>query len=167
MFDSLIETFSNPWVLIVVLTFFPALELRASIPYGIWMAELNWGWVVALAIVTNIVLGPIVYFLLDKFLHVMLRVGWFNRMWERFVVPKQKKIHAKVEKYGVWGLSVFIGVPLPGSGVYSGAIGAYLLGFSFKEFFVSTVLGVLIAASAVTAIVLSGAQMFEFMIKAH
>ena len=167
MIDWLTETFPNPYVNIILLTFFPALELRASIPYGIAKTGIDWWWVVALAVVTNIVLGPIVYVLLDKFLHVMLRIGWFNRLWERFVLPKQKKIHAKVEKYGIWGLSIFIGIPLPGSGVYSGAIGAYLLGFSFKEFFVSTVLGVLIAAAVVTAIVLSGSQLFDFMIKAH
>jgi uncharacterized membrane protein len=165
LIDWLTETFSNPYVLIVIFTLVPALELRWSIPYGILVAGIDWWWVVPLAIVTNIVLGPIVYVFLDKFLHIMLRIGWFNRLWERFVLPKQKKIHAKVEKYGVWGLSLFIGVPLPGSGVYSGGIGGYLLGFSFREFFVSTVLGVLIAGAAVTAVVLSGSQLFDFMIK--
>ncbi len=167
LIDWFADTFSNPYVVIILLTFFPALELRASIPYGVLVAGIDWWWVVALAVVTNIVLGPILYVLLDKFLHVMLRVGWFGRMWDKFVLPKQKKIHAKVEKYGIWGLSVFIGIPLPGSGVYSGAIGGYLLGFSFKEFFISTVLGVLMAAAIVTAIVLSGAHAFDFLIKHH
>jgi uncharacterized membrane protein len=159
------ETFSNPYVIIILLTFFPALELRASIPYGILMAGIEWWWVVAVAVVTNIVLGPIVYVLLNQFLHLMLKVGWFNRIWEGSIVPKQHKIHRKVERYGVWGLSVFIGIPLPGSGVYSGAIGGYLLGFTFLEFLVSTILGVLIAAAIVTAVTLTGAEAFSFMIK--
>jgi uncharacterized membrane protein len=77
------------------------------------------------------------------------------------IAKTQKKIHPLVEKYGVWGLSVFIGVPLPGSGVYSGAVGGYLLGFTKREFYLATAIGVLIAAAAVTAVVLTGAEAFS------
>ena len=60
------------------------------------------------------------------------------------------------EKYGIIGLALFIGVPLPGSGVYSGALGAYLLGFNFKDYFKAAVLGVLIAATIVTIVSIFG-----------
>ena len=80
-------------------------------------------------------------------------------------VKTQKKLHPKVEKYGVWGLSIFIGIPLPGSGVYSGAMGGYLLGFTKKEFYIATVVGVLIAAAAVTAVVMSGSTILDIFIK--
>ena len=57
--------FSNnyPYLCIVLLTLVPALELRASIPYGILMAHENWLVVVALAVVSNILLGPVVFFI--------------------------------------------------------------------------------------------------------
>jgi len=159
------EVLCEPYVVIVILTFLPFLELRASIPYGILVAKEPWWLVVLVAVVVNILLGPILYFLLDKLLHLLLRVrpvAWF---WQRTIVKTQKKIHPKVEKYGVYGLGLFIGVPLPGSGVYSGAFGGYLLGFSRKEFYVATVLGVLIAAAAVTAVVLTGATTFDIFVK--
>jgi len=159
------ETLQNPWLVIVVLTFMPLLELRASIPYGILVAKEQWLPVVALAILANIAVGPITYFLLEKLLHVLLRIKLVNWYWQRTIVKTQKKIHPLVEKYGVLGLSIFIGVPLPGSGVYSGALGGYLLGFTKKEFYVATVIGVLIAAAAVTAVVLTGATTFELFIK--
>ena len=167
--ESFVEIISNPYVLIVLLTFAPALELRASIPYGILIARMPWFIVAPMAVGANILLGPIVYFGLAKFLHLLLRVRGVNRLWDRFVVRTQKKVHPLVEKYGVIGLSLFIGVPLPGSGVYSGAVGGYLLGFRRREFYLSTVIGVLIAAAAVSAVVvvvdLTGTQALDFFIK--
>jgi len=167
--DSLTEFFSNPYVWIVLLTFAPALELRASIPYGILVAKLPWFVVAPMAVGVNILLGPVVFFALDKFLHLLIRIGWVRRVWDRSVVRIQKKVHPLVEKYGVLGLSVFIGVPLPGSGVYSGAVGGYLLGFRKREFYVSTVLGVLIAAAAVSVVVIAiqatDVQWLNFFIK--
>ncbi len=155
----------NPYVIIVFLTFFPALELRASIPYGILVAEIPWFIVVPLAIVTNIALGPIVFLLLDKFMHLLLRVGWINRIWDRMILKTQQKIHPKVEKYGIYGLGFFIGIPLPGSGVYSGAVGGYLLGFTKREFYAATVVGVAMAAAIVTAVVMTGSGMLSIFIK--
>ena len=156
---------NSPYVLIVLLTFTPALELRASIPYGILVAGLPWFVVVPLAIVVNILLGPVVYFLLDKFLHLLLRIHFMNRMWDRMIVKVQRKIHPLVQKYGVVGLGVFIGIPLPGSGVYTGAAGGYLLGFTRREFYVATVMGVLIAGTVVTAVVLTGSTAFDLFIR--
>jgi uncharacterized membrane protein len=152
-------------VLIVLLTFFPFLELRASIPYGIVMAKQPWYAVVIIAVVANIILGPILYFLLDKLLHLLIRIRVVNWFWNRTIIKTQKKIHPLVEKYGTLGLSIFIGIPLPGSGVYSGAFGGYLLGFTGKEFYLATVLGVLIAATAVTTIVMTGSTTFEIFLK--
>ena len=165
MLDSIRQFFCDPYVLIILLTFAPALELRASIPYGILVAKLPWEVVVPLAVVSNILLGPIFYLLLDKFLHLLLRIDVVRRFWNRMILKTQKKIHPLVEKYGVLGLSVFIGIPLPGSGVYSGAIGGFLLGFTKREFYIATVVGVLIAATAVTAVVLTGAGTLDLFIK--
>ena len=164
------DFFSNlsdnyPYLCIVLLTLVPALELRASIPYGILVADENWLVVAAVAIAANIVLGPVVFFVLDKFMHLLLRIPLVDKLWNRMILKTQRKIHPMVEKYGVLGLSAFIGVPLPGSGVYSGAIGGYLLGFTKREFYIATVIGVLIAATAVTAVVMTGAGTLDFFIK--
>lgn len=156
MIETITEFVSDPYVLIVILTLMPFLELRASIPYGILVAKLPWWQVFVLAVIVNIALGPVIYFLIDKFLHLMLRIGFVKRIWDRMIVKTQKKIHPKVERYGLVGLGIFIGVPLPGSGVYSGAIGGYLLGFRKRDFYLATVIGVLIAAIVVAAVSIAG-----------
>lgn len=165
MQEWMTRSFNDPYLLIVLLTFTPFLELRASIPYGILALHKPWWLVVVIAVVANIALGPIVYFLLDKFLHVALRIRVVNWFWNRTIVKTQQKIHPKVARYGTAGLGLFIGVPLPGSGVYSGAFGGYLLGFSRKEFYLATVMGVLIAAAAVTAVVLTGTTTLSLFTK--
>ena len=81
------------------------------------------------------------------------------------IIRNQKKVHKYVEKYGVLGLGLFIGVPLPGSGVYSGALAAYLLGFKFKEFFKAAIIGVLIAGVIITLISTAGNTALYFLIK--
>ena len=156
----------NEILIIAAITLLPFLELRASIPYGILKTDLHWSLVFLICVVVNILLAPVLYFLLDKVLHLFLRIKWIEKLWNKTVTRVQKKIHAKVEKYGWLGVALFIGVPLPGSGVYSGAIGSYLLGLGYKKFMIASVLGVLIAGVAVTAIVLVGAGGAGFFFKA-
>jgi len=60
---------------------------------------------------------------------------------------------------------LFIGIPLPGSGVYTGALGAYVLGFGYKRFIIASTIGVLIAGIIVTAIMLTGSELFHFLVK--
>ncbi len=166
MFEIITEAITNPYMLIVLITFLPFLELRASIPYGIIaLGRENWWLVFLIAVVVNIALAPLLYFFMDKVLHLFLRVKWIDKIWQKIVVKSQKKIHPYVEKYGVFGLAVFIGIPLPGSGVYSGAIGGYLLGFSFKDFFKAAVIGVLIAGAVVTLVMVVGTSGLGLFVK--
>ena len=59
-------------------------------------------------------------------------------------------------------LAIFIGIPLPGSGVWTGALAAYLLGVRFRDFAIACVIGVLIAAAIVTAVTLGLLNGFAF-----
>jgi uncharacterized membrane protein len=142
----------------------PFLELRASIPYGILNTDLNWIAVFLICVITNILLAPIVYFLLDKVVHLFFFIKPFKKIYDYYIIKTQKKIHKYVEKYGEIGVALFIAVPLPGSGVYSGALASYILGLSYKDFIKAAVIGVLIAGVIVTAISISGNEAFKFLI---
>ncbi len=150
---------------LVILTLAPGLELRASIPYGLLDQALSPTITIALCLAVNIALAPMVWFFMDKVIHLFLHIGWIDRLYNTVVERTQERLHAYVEKYGTVGLALFIGVPLPGSGVYSGGLGAYLLGFTFHQYIVASVFGVLIAGTVVSAVVLSGAGAFSFFLK--
>ncbi|MBT4823870.1 small multi-drug export protein [Candidatus Woesearchaeota archaeon] len=150
---------------LIGVTLLPGLELRASIPFGILQTELHWFSVFIICVIVNILLGIVVYFLLDKVVHLFFFWEWFHRIYHKIVERAQKKVHKYVEKYGTIGLGLFIGIPLPGSGVYTGALGAYVLGFGYKRFIIASTIGVLIAGIIVTAIMLTGSELFHFLVK--
>lgn len=151
---------------LLLITLVPALELRASIPYGVVVQkELHWVWVFVICVVANILLGFAVFWLIKWIIKLMTRIGPVGRAWEWYVKKVEHRIHKAVEKYGEWGVAVFIGIPLPGSGVYSGALAAYLIGLPFRKFVVSNIVGVLIAAVIVTTICLTGSDFFRFLVK--
>lgn len=133
-----------------LITLVPGLELRASIPYGLFALKLPLSYVIITAFLTNIILGIATYFFLDKFVHYFLRYHLFAKLYYKTVGKIQRRVHKYVEKFGILGVSLFIGIPLPGSGSYSGAIGAYALGLGFKKFIIANILGVLIAGTLVT-----------------
>ncbi|MBW2966912.1 small multi-drug export protein [Candidatus Woesearchaeota archaeon] len=150
---------------LIFITFLPFLELRASIPYGILKLQMNWIDVFIICVITNVLLGIFIFFLLDKFVHLIIKIKPIGRFYHKIVERTQKRIHKSVEKYGEFGVALFIGVPLPGSGVYSGALGAYLLGMSYRDFIKATIIGVMIAGTAVTLISLFAVESMGFLLK--
>ena len=152
-------------LILMLITLIPTLELRASIPYGILRADMHWWSVFVVCVVTNIVLGPLVYLFLDRAMALVLKFEWLSRIYGRTVTRTQRRIQKSVDRYGKMGVALFIGIPLPGTGSYSGALGAYLLGLGYRRFIIANVIGVLMAGTIVTAVVLSGVGVFRLLIK--
>ena len=152
-------------LILMLITLIPTLELRASIPYGILRVDMHWSVVFVICAVTNIVLGPLVYLFLDKAVALVLRFEWLNGIYGRTVTRTQRRIQRSVDRYGEMGVALFIGIPLPGTGSYSGALGAYLLGLGYRRFIVANIIVVLMAGTIVTAVVLSGVGAFRVLIK--
>ncbi len=160
--------------ILIVLTFIPMLELRAAIPLGILSGsvtqpffgpvsgfELPWWYVFLVCVAANILLAATFYWFLDLVVHrFLLRWAWFARFYHRRVEKAQKRIHSKVERYGWLGLALFIGIPFPGTGVYTGGLAAYGLGMGFKKYLLASTLGVLVAGALVTAITLGVISLF-------
>lgn len=150
---------------IILITFIPALELRASLPYAILVVGMPWYWAFLLVVVANILLAPIVYYALKLFLDIVIKVPALKKLYERSLHKVQAQIKPKVDKYGFWALAFFIGIPLPGSGVYIGALAAFVLDIKPKQFILASVVGVLIAAIVVLIVVLTGTEVFSWIIK--
>lgn len=150
-------------VLLTLVTLIPALELRASIPigilygserFGIEQGALAWPMVVLVCLIANIFLGWGVFFIMAPMMSWLEKFGWFHRLISPILARTRAKLKPYVDKYGELGVAVFIGIPLPGSGVYTGAVGAFLLGLDRRKFAVANVIGVLIAGAAVTLVTL-------------
>ena len=150
---------------LIILTFAPIFELRWSIPIGLFSGEISvplFGTIQGFAmpillvfvvcVLANIVLGVIAYFFLDKVIYIFLKVDFIKSIYDRFVSRAQRRSKNLIEKYGLIGVALFIAVPLPGSGSWTGALVANLLGLGYKKFFIANTIGVIIAGIIVTAV---------------
>lgn len=159
------ETFAGKLVILFMLTFIPFLELRYSIPIGILNGsiDLPFGFkieafgldiltVFLFCVFANIILGLFLYIFMKLFLKLALKIDLFRKIYDKKVLSAQKKLKPFIDKYGLIGLAIFIGIPLPGSGVYTGVLGATFFGYDFKSYFTAVVIGVFIAGILTTAI---------------
>jgi uncharacterized membrane protein len=160
------------WLILVFITFLPFVELRLSIPVGILTGTiylpfgltlsglgLNPLLVFITALITNIILGFLVFNLVHIF-DKRLRNSRIKKPYSSFMDRSHRKIGRYTEKYGTLGVAIFIGLPIPGSGVYMGSLGAFMLGLKKKQFYLATILGVTIAASIVTILTVTGKGIF-------
>lgn len=160
-------------IILFGITMIPLFELRASIPLGILGGTIhlplgysmqgmgmNWALVFFICVVANAILGALLYPVIDIWILSLERIPFFGKVWKKFVLNTQKKIHPYVAKWGTLGVAIFVGVPLPGSGSYSGALGAYLLGMNYRSFLVANTIGVAIAGAIVTAVIMTGKGLF-------
>ncbi len=133
-------------LLLIGLTLIPAVELRGTIPVGIAMGY-HPLWVMAVAVVANCLLIIPTFIVLD-----LLYARWLSR-WA-FLRRQVDRVRASgasyVQRYGLPGLALFVAVPLPGTGAYSGALLAWVMGLPRRAAFAAIVVGVLGAGIIVT-----------------
>lgn len=139
----------------LISTFFismvPVVELRLGLPYGIALG-LDYPLALLAALIGNMVPVP---FIIVYIRRVFI---WIRRHWERldgFITKLENKAHLKgetVRKYGPLGLLIFVAIPLPGTGAWTGALIAALLDMRLKHAVPSIFLGVCIAAGIMTAL---------------
>ncbi len=141
---------------LIVITFVPGVELRGAIPLAITVYKMSP--ISAFLIITsvNILIIPVVFLLWDLALFLARKI--------KFIDTYLKKLDARsrsvIEKYGFWGLTLFVAVPLPGTGAYTGAFIAEIFGMEKKKAFWATALGVLIAGIVVTLLTTGALSVF-------
>ncbi|MCX8176136.1 MAG: small multi-drug export protein [Candidatus Bathyarchaeota archaeon] len=131
MENSSLETF----LLFLLLSLLPTIELRGSIPYGL-VYNFNPYFTLTLAIImSSLVFFPIYYFLNIFYQKYIPR--FFRIIVEKTRIRGQRY----VDKYGLFGLAIFVAIPFPGSGVWSGSMLAWLLGIKWYKAFISIFIG--------------------------
>jgi len=134
--------------ILMIISALPVVELRGGVPVGIWM-----GMPVAktclLCVIGNML--PIVPILLA------LRSPLVRRIMKPILTRAQSKAEAFADEASrARGLAIFVGIPLPGTGAWTGAMGAYLLGMPLGLAVSSIFAGVLLAAAIMSLIVTTG-----------
>jgi uncharacterized membrane protein len=155
---------SGIWFWTVLLSLIPISELRGAIPFAIANGippYIAWPLCVGL----NALVAPIVYIFLGTFHRLFYRWKWYSRLFDRFIEKARHKLHEKVERFGYWGVTLFVAIPFPITGAYTGTFGAWVLGLDKRKTILSVLTGVIISGTIVTAIVLFGQGAFSFFVK--
>ena len=148
----------------ILLCIFPIAELRGGLPYALARGiPLVPAYLVC--VLANALVGPLVFLFLATLHRLLERWAAYRRFFERIVVRARNKVHRAVERFGYVGLAVFVAIPLPLTGAYTGAIGAWVLGMSRWKSILAIALGVAVAGVIVSAVYLLGIQALYFFLK--
>ena len=135
-----------PEVYVLLVAALPVVELRGAIPLGVALGLSPWEsflW----ALLGNLLVVPLALGLLPWAVGLATRMPLFARAWR-----------AQVQRLGALGLFLFVAVPLPGTGAWSGAVLAVVLGVRRRYAFPALALGVV--AAGLLVLLLTGGTVY-------
>jgi uncharacterized membrane protein len=149
---------------IILLSIIPISELRGGIPLAI-ASGFNPISAFLICTLANIVIIPIVFLFLNTINVLLLKIPPYSTFFHKTIERSRKKIHNSIEKYGYLGLAIFVAIPLPFTGAYTGVLGAWALGMDKRKAFASIALGVIVAGIIVTLVSYYGLSVLSIFLK--
>lgn len=141
-----------------IITFFismvPLIELRGGVPFGTGM-DLPWHWCLIVCMIGNMIPVPLIFFFARKLLLWGSKkkvVGKFCSFCLQKGERGGKKLQEKAGRGIYVALLLFVGIPLPGTGAWTGTLAASILDLDFKKSTLAVVLGVLLAGIIMTVV---------------
>lgn len=151
--NSIIKLFSGLTALkfgkeliVFIISILPILELRGGlIAASLLNVSPLTGYIVS--IIGNTLPVPFILLFINKILDWMgkSKIKWMNKL-SKWLDKKARKHKDSIEKYGYLGLTLFVGVPLPGTGAWTGCLAASVLNMEKKKSFISIMLGIIMAS---------------------
>lgn len=121
----------------------PIIELRGAIPVGmsLGMSPVH---ATVISFIGSMIPAPFILFTIRPIFNYLKKTKLFKKLVHKLTDRSINK-SGNIQKYGAWGLLVFVAIPLPGTGVWSGSLIASLLDMRFKWAFPAILVGNLIA----------------------
>lgn len=152
-------TMAGEFTLTVLVSMIPVVELRGGIPFGVAAGLPVWAAFIA-AVIGNLIPVPfIIVYIRRIFQWMRRRIPKLNSLVDKL----ERKAHLKgqrVSKYKYLGLMLFVAIPLPGTGAWTGSLAAAFLDMPLRKAIPSVVAGVLIAGMAISILTYGVASLF-------
>ena len=148
-FMSTIGQYISPELSVFLVSMLPLIELRGGIIVARLLNMDMWR-AIFFCVLGNILPIPFILFFIKKIFHWMAKHhmgGIVDKM-----LKKAEKNRKKIEKYGFWGLTLFVGIPLPGTGAWTGSLVAAVFDMDLKKASLSILLGIILATIIMTTI---------------
>lgn len=130
-------------VSVFIVSMLPIIELRGGmIAAALLNLSLVKGFIICF--LGNILPVPFILWFIRKILEWMRNVKCFKKI-VKWLDKKVENKKGQIEKFGFWGLVAFVGIPLPGTGAWTGTLIAAMLDMDKKKAFLAALVGVLVA----------------------
>lgn len=149
MLNEILDFLSIEFTVLLTATL-PVIELRGAIPVGISLG-LSPIHATFISFIGSMIPVPFILFAIRPIFNYLKKTKLFKKSIYK-ITDKSFKKSGKIKKYGVWGLLIFVAIPLPGTGVWSGSLAAALLNLRFKWAFPAIFVGNLIAGILIMGI---------------
>lgn len=147
--NEIIEFLSNEMIVILVAAM-PIMELKGAIPIGVSMG-MNPIYVLVLGIIGSTLPVPFLLLFLKPVFERMKRSSYWKKFID-WVTKRTMKKSGKIHKYKALGLFIFVAIPLPSTGVWTGSLAASLLNIPFRSGFLAIFLGNCVAGLIMTTL---------------
>ena len=151
-------------IITAALTLLPISELRGAIPYAV-LHDMHPLAAYFFCVILNALLGPLVYLFLDSLHRLFYRLQWYRSLFDRIVERARTRVEDKVSRFGYIGIMLFVGIPLPITGAYTGTLGAWILGLNRKKTCIAVAAGAVISGIIVSLLMYFGSQAASIFIK--
>ena len=142
-------------LVVLIISALPLVELRGALPVAINLFHFPWYYALLLTIIGNLVPVPFLLLFLDAISKLLSKIGIFNRILQR-LFERTRRRGRIIERYGRIGLMLFVAIPSPVTGAWTGSLAAVLFGLKFKHALLSIFIGIFIAGIIVTCLSLLG-----------
>lgn len=145
-------------LLVLIISMIPLIELRGAIPVAVGLdLDLPEWLILIIATIGNIIPIPLIYFFARRILNWGAKCKWQTfRKFCNFCLKKGEKAGRKLldkAKGGVyWALFLFVAIPIPGTGAWTGTLAASILDLDFKKTMIAIIAGVLVAGLIMLAV---------------
>ena len=161
MIDAMLDFIHHnlgPELAVFIAAVLPVVEVRGAIPLGISLGLTPFDTLVT-SLLGSMFPVPFILLAVRRIFRFLGQFRPFAKVVDRITVRTLEKSQ-QVKRYGMWGLLAFVGIPLPGTGVWTGSLIAVFLGLPFRLALPTLFLGNLIAALAVLLLTQGVAALF-------
>ncbi|MBI9100677.1 MAG: small multi-drug export protein, partial [Spirochaetaceae bacterium] len=145
-----------------LLSVVPISELRGAIPFAVTQG-IHPVTAYFFAVFFNALVGPIVFIFLNSFHKLFSRMNWYTKIFDDFVEKTRHKVEDKINRFGYWGVALFVAIPLPITGAWTGTLGAWIFGLKKRKTILAVILGVCISGLIVSLITFFGVETLSFL----
>lgn len=144
-----LETVGREWC-VFFCSMIPIIELRGAIPLGAAIG-LHWLPCLAISVLGNMLPVPFILLFINAIIQAMKKTKHLAK-FANWLEAKAEKNRERILKFGFFGLILFVGTPLPGTGAWTGSLAGSVLRIPFWRSLLATFLGVLLAGGIMTVI---------------